>query len=178
MSTPASRRTCATRARTISSAVRSRATTRPECILSERAARALASVQAALAAKQLSLLIWDCYRPARAVADFWRWSQDVTDNRMRAEFYPRIDKCEAVRARLHRAPLGPFARQHRGPRHRAGRRRDTATSIRAAPPRPCFAPAGERADEGAVDLGTSYDCMDERAATDNPEIGKDCAREP
>jgi D-alanyl-D-alanine dipeptidase len=43
---------------------------------------------------------------------------------------------------------------------------------RAAPLRPCFAPAGERADEGAVDLGTSYDCMDERAATDSPEIGK------
>jgi D-alanyl-D-alanine dipeptidase len=63
-----------------------------ECVLTERAARALVVVQKALAEKQLSLLVWDCYRPARAVADFWRWSQDAADDRMRAEFYPRIDK--------------------------------------------------------------------------------------
>src|ERR1700754_4929431 len=45
-----------------------------ECILSGLAARALKAVQGKLAAKNLSLIVWDCYRPKRAVDDFLRWS--------------------------------------------------------------------------------------------------------
>ena len=63
-----------------------------ECVLTEKAARALAMVQAELAARRMSLVTWDCYRPMRAVADFLRWSKDVSDLRMKGEFYPRTDK--------------------------------------------------------------------------------------
>jgi D-alanyl-D-alanine dipeptidase len=63
-----------------------------ECILSEAAANALATVQRALAEKKLSLIVWDCYRPQRAVDDFFRWSKDPTHAEMKAEFYPRTDK--------------------------------------------------------------------------------------
>src|ERR1700752_5230438 len=38
-----------------------------ECILSESAANALETVQSKLAEKKLSLIVWDCYRPKRAV---------------------------------------------------------------------------------------------------------------
>jgi D-alanyl-D-alanine dipeptidase len=147
----------------------------PECILTERAARALGVVQAALAARQLSLLVWDCYRPARAVADFWRWSQNAADDRMRAAFYPRVDK-----GRLF--ALGYIAK-HSG--HSRGSTVDLGIAPvgaaippydAAAPMRPCQEPEGRRTAEGAVDLGTSYDCMDARAATDHPEVGK-AARE-
>jgi D-alanyl-D-alanine dipeptidase len=143
----------------------------PECILTERAARALGVVQAALAARQLSLLVWDCYRPARAVADFWRWSQNAPDDRMRGEFYPRIDKSRLF-------ALGYIAK-------RSGHSRGSTVDLGiapagtaippydpAAPVRPCHAAEGSRAAEGAIDLGTSYDCMDVRAATDHPEVGK------
>ena len=47
---------------------------------------------AALAAKQgLGLLIWDAYRPSRAMLDFRAWSR-TDDERMKARFYPNISK--------------------------------------------------------------------------------------
>src|SRR3954451_15709206 len=64
----------------------------PECILSAPAANALARVQKKLAEKKLSLMVWDCYRPKRAVADFFVWSRDSTRSEMKAEFYPHTDK--------------------------------------------------------------------------------------
>src|SRR5258708_23224337 len=63
-----------------------------ECILSVPAANALATVQKMLAEKKLSLIVWDCYRPKRAVDDFFRWSKDPAHSEMKAEFYPRTDK--------------------------------------------------------------------------------------
>ena len=63
-----------------------------ECILSEPAANALKAVQRKLAEKKLSLIVWDCYRPKRAVDDFLQWSKDPARYEMKAEFYPRTDK--------------------------------------------------------------------------------------
>src|SRR5258707_6595299 len=63
-----------------------------ECILSVPAANALATVQRVLAEKKLSLIVWDCYRPKRAVDDFLQWSQDPAHAEMKTEFYPRTDK--------------------------------------------------------------------------------------
>ncbi|MEZ6024095.1 MAG: M15 family metallopeptidase [Hyphomonadaceae bacterium] len=40
----------------------------------------------------LQLKVYDCYRPARAVADFAAWARDLDDQAMRAEFYPNVDK--------------------------------------------------------------------------------------
>ena len=47
-----------------------------ECILSVSAANALETVQRMLTEKKLSLIVWDCYRPKRAVDDFLQWSKD------------------------------------------------------------------------------------------------------
>src|SRR3954452_16593103 len=63
-----------------------------ECILTAPAAMALAAIQKTLAAKNLSLIVWDCYPPMRAGADFLRWSKDPARAEMKAAFYPRIDK--------------------------------------------------------------------------------------
>src|SRR5450432_4324758 len=63
-----------------------------ECILSVSAANALETVQRMLTEKKLSLIVWDCYRPKRAVEDFLQWSRDPTRSEMKAEFYPRTDK--------------------------------------------------------------------------------------
>src|SRR3954464_3617506 len=63
-----------------------------ECILSEPAAKALQTVQRNLAEKKLSLIVWDCYRPKRAVDDFVQWSKDPTRSEMKTEFFPRTDK--------------------------------------------------------------------------------------
>src|SRR5215217_155314 len=56
-----------------------------ECILTAPAANALALVQKKLAANKLSLIVWDCYRPKRAVADFWQWSRGPAQSEMKGE---------------------------------------------------------------------------------------------
>src|SRR6202047_4012453 len=57
-----------------------------ECILSEQAANALETVQRKLTEKKLSLIVWDCYRPKRAVDDFLQWSKDPTHFETQGEF--------------------------------------------------------------------------------------------
>jgi D-alanyl-D-alanine dipeptidase len=64
----------------------------PVCLLTRRAAEALAKVQATLEPFGFGLKVFDCYRPARAVAEFVRWAKDLTDTRMKREFYPELDK--------------------------------------------------------------------------------------
>jgi zinc D-Ala-D-Ala dipeptidase len=64
----------------------------PVCILSEAAAAALRGVQEQLLPMGLGLKVFDCYRPARAVAHFVRWARDPADTLRRADYYPEIDK--------------------------------------------------------------------------------------
>lgn len=60
-------------------------------ILRDEAAQALAKVQALLAERGQGLLVWDAFRPTRAVADFVAWSK-TPDDATRAEYYPDLDK--------------------------------------------------------------------------------------
>lgn len=64
------------------------------CLLTRQAATALAAAQADLARFGLGLKVFDCYRPARAVADFAAWARDLNDQAHKAEFYPNIDKSQ------------------------------------------------------------------------------------
>ncbi|GLS43930.1 M15 family metallopeptidase [Methylobacterium brachythecii] len=69
----------------------------PRCLLTAKAARALANAQSDLAPRGYGLKVFDCYRPTRAVADFVAWAADPAETRMKAEFYPRIDKRDLFR---------------------------------------------------------------------------------
>jgi D-alanyl-D-alanine dipeptidase len=166
-----------------------------ECILSASAAAALAKIQKMLAGKKLSLIVWDCYRPMRAVDDFLRWSRDPAVARgataplargataplargataphadMKAEFYPRNDKKNL------------FALGYLAPRsaHSRGSTVDLGLvpsgSAAAPPPDPsqplkaCTSPKGERFEDGTIDLGTGYDCLDALGRTSNALAG-------
>jgi zinc D-Ala-D-Ala dipeptidase len=142
-----------------------------ECILSAAAANALRAVQRTLAEKKLSLIVWDCYRPKRAVDDFFRWSKDTAHSEMKAEFYPRTDK-EKLFA------LGYLARRSA---HSRGSTVDLGivpagfSSVRPSNPSPslkaCTAPEGERFEDGTIDFGTGYDCLDVLAKTSNAPAG-------
>ena len=66
----------------------------PRCWLKPEAAAALARVELALRRRHQRLRIFDCYRPARAVAEFVRWMADPTDLVGKAEFYPGLDKSQ------------------------------------------------------------------------------------
>lgn len=63
----------------------------PQCWLRADAARALAAAQADARAHGFSLVVYDCYRPRRAVSAFVEWSRNA-DQATKAEYYPRLDK--------------------------------------------------------------------------------------
>jgi zinc D-Ala-D-Ala dipeptidase len=64
----------------------------PRCLLTHEAANALADVARDLSSRGLHVKVFDCYRPARAVANFVRWARDIGDAAAKAEFYPNVDK--------------------------------------------------------------------------------------
>lgn len=68
-------------------------TTGHRAILRKDTALALKRASEALAEEGLGLLVWDAYRPARAMKDFYAWSE-TADDKTKAEFYPNITKRE------------------------------------------------------------------------------------
>ncbi|WP_110932012.1 M15 family metallopeptidase [Paenibacillus bouchesdurhonensis] len=64
----------------------------PFAILSEQAANALKKAEQALEPLGYALLIYDAYRPQKAVEHFGQWAADERDVKMKEEFYPDIDK--------------------------------------------------------------------------------------
>ena len=148
----------------------------PACIVSAPAANALKAVQGMLAEKKLSLIVWDCYRPKRAVDDFLQWSRDPAHAEMKAEFYPRTDKQKLF-------ALGYLATRSA---HSRGSTVDLGIvpSGFALPPPPgvlpalkaCTLPKGERFEDGTIDLGTGYDCLDVAGSTSNPLVGAQALR--
>jgi len=140
-----------------------------ECILTRPAAEALARVQAEVARRGLTLLVWDCYRPARAVADFMAWTRDPGDQRMRALYYPALDKRDLPRLGY----LSPRSAHSRGSTVDLG-----LAPLAGAPTGgqgACTAPHGTRMDDGAVDLGTAYDCFDTLSHTRDSRVGRRAA---
>ena len=64
----------------------------PKLLLTKEAASALKKVQDELERLGFGLLIYDAYRPQRATDHFVRWSQDETDEAMKSQYYPNVDK--------------------------------------------------------------------------------------
>jgi D-alanyl-D-alanine dipeptidase len=130
----------------------------PECILTRPAADALAQAQAAVRKRGYTLKVYDCYRPQRAVDDFVAWGKRLKDQRMKAEFYPRVDKRNVFKEGYIATRSGhsrgstvdltlvklPARRQERY--HRGDRLRDCA--------------ARKRFRDNSIDMGTGYDCFD------------------
>ena len=150
----------------------------PLCILTRPAAEALARAQQNFVERGYTLKVYDCYRPQRAVNDFVRWAEDLSDQRMKAEFYPRVDKSALF-------DDGYIA-------ERSGHSRGSTVDLtlvalpdadRAAPAyvpgQPlvdCTAPQQLRFPDDSVDMGTGFDCFDTLANTENPRIEGDPAK--
>jgi D-alanyl-D-alanine dipeptidase len=98
-----------------------------ECVLRADVARALAHVEADLARQQLGLKVYDCYRPARAVAAFARWAKSADDGATK-RFYPALDK----RALFN----GGYIAAHSA--HSGGNAVDLTLIARGAAPAPAF----------------------------------------
>jgi D-alanyl-D-alanine dipeptidase len=63
-------------------------------ILSKEATMALKKVQMALENKNLSLKIYDAYRPQKAVNYFWEWTKKLDDTLMKEQYYPKLKKTD------------------------------------------------------------------------------------
>lgn len=143
----------------------------PLCILTRPAARALERAQWKLLRQGYSLKVYDCYRPQRAVDHFVRWAEDLADEAMKPEFYPRVDKSRLF--------TDGYIAEKSG--HSRGSTVDlTIVKLPAKPTRPympgeklipCYAPQGERFRDNSVDMGTGYDCFDTLSHTDDPRVG-------
>lgn len=118
----------------------------PRCLLTRPAATALAALARELEPRGLVLKVFDCYRPARAVADFVRWARDLKDQKMKAEFYPEVDKRTLFR--------DGYIASHSG--HSRGSTVDLTL-------------AG--ADGRELDMGTPFDFFSLKSWPGNPAVG-------
>lgn len=130
-----------------------------ECILTAKAAEALRIVDDELAGQGLGLIVWDCYRPARAVAAFMAWTRTGPDT-MKPVFYP-YEPREMLLAR-------GYIAERSG--HSGGSVVDLGIAPRGYVPRIHEAPPActARQDDGLPDMGTAYDCFDPKSALDAP----------
>jgi D-alanyl-D-alanine dipeptidase len=112
----------------------------PRCLLTQSAANALAEVARDVATLGLVIKVFDCYRPARAVADFVRWARDPRAQAAKAEFYPDVDKRTLFR--------DGYIASH------SGHSRGSTVDLTLA-----------RADGAELDMGTPFDFFSPRSWT-------------
>ncbi|WP_245284350.1 M15 family metallopeptidase [Bradyrhizobium sp. WSM2254] len=144
-----------------------------ECVVKREVGLRLKAVQQDLAAQNLSLKMFDCYRPARASLDMVAWSQNGRETAAERRYNPRIPKTELFR-------LGYIASRSQ---HSTGAALDlTLVDLKADnagkydPSKTyadCTAPVEARPPEGSVDMGTGYDCTDAKGHTAAPSITPD-----
>ena len=66
----------------------------PLALLTEEAAKQLKNAADCLKEKGFGLVIFDAYRPQKAVDCFVRWAKDENDNKKKMLYYPDVDKSE------------------------------------------------------------------------------------
>ncbi|MGI9422446.1 MAG: M15 family metallopeptidase [Hyphomicrobiaceae bacterium] len=141
------------------------------CILARPVAHALKRVQARLAKRNLSLMVFDCYRPQKAVDSFIAWakSRGGPDTKF---YYPHIARSKIV----------PFGYVAKVSSHSRGIAVDL-TIVRREPANPtsdtnsarqprkpgasCIdaPPAVRNTGFAMLDMGTSFDCFDKKSHT-------------
>jgi zinc D-Ala-D-Ala dipeptidase len=136
-----------------------------ECVVKREVGLRLKAVQQELAKQKLSLKMFDCYRPTRAVADMVRWSRNGRETLAERRYNPAFRKADLFR-------LGYIA-AYSG--HSTGSALDltlvdltadnSATFDSTKSYADCTAPVDKRAPEGSIDMGTGYDCSDVKANT-------------
>ncbi|GHD17184.1 D-alanyl-D-alanine dipeptidase [Halioglobus japonicus] len=118
----------------------------PQCLLTLPSAQALAAAQQELLSFGLSLRVYDCYRPQRAVDHFMRWTRDTSDTLQKARYYPTLAKSELV-------PKGYIAEQ-------SGHSRGSTVDLTLV----------ETASGQALDMGTEWDYFGPLSNTQNDTI--------
>jgi D-alanyl-D-alanine dipeptidase len=143
----------------------------PKCLLTRQAAESLAKVQKELTPFSLSMKIYDCYRPQRAVNHFVRWAKEIDNTKTKKEFYPTVDKRNLFKDGYIDSKSG----------HSRGSTVDLTIVAVPIPkqqnyiPRQklseCYLPLPKRFRDNSIDMGTGFDCFHELSHTANKNIG-------
>lgn len=118
----------------------------PRCLLTAQAAEALAKAQALAEGEGLGLLMYDCYRPQRAVDDFVAWVGSNEPEPTKAAYYPEVERRTLIEQ-------GYIA-------DRSGHSRASTVDLTLV----------DGATGEPLDMGTPWDFFDERSHTDNPSV--------
>lgn len=146
----------------------------PKLILTRPAAQALKKVQTELRAQGYSLVVYDTYRPQRAVDAFMAWSKDALDQAGKAFYYPTINKLDAFK-------LGYIAEKSG---HTRGSTADlTIIKLGKKPHAIVFSKKkllnGEEVpflDDGTIDMGTSFDLFHEASHHDSLLVSENATK--
>jgi zinc D-Ala-D-Ala dipeptidase len=147
-----------------------------ECIVLREAAAGLRQVQADLLSQGLSLKVYDCYRPVRAVRSFMQWVGK-----------PEAAGSERYRPRTEHGDLVKLGYIAASSIHSKGAAIDLTLVALPLAPVPAFDPGAaygacngaqaNREPDNSLDMGTSFDCFDPMSATASAEItGEQAAR--
>ena len=140
-----------------------------KCYITKVAADLLAKVQKELKKFNLSLKIYDAYRPQRAVNHFVRWAKDLSDTLTKKEFYPTLDKSRLF--------VDVYIAEKSG--HSRGSTVDLTIVPIPLPHQPefdinnqceCFESTDKRFKDNSIDMGTGFDCFHSHSHAENPEL--------
>ena len=123
-----------------------------KCWLSREAASALSKAQHLAETEGLAILIYDCYRPQRAVDDFVQWVSGNEDEPTKAIYYPNVPRRELI-------DRGYIA--SRSGHSRGGTIDLTLVDVESGQP---------------LNMGTPWDYFDARSHTASKEINDDAAK--
>lgn len=138
------------------------------CLLTTAAAKALAKVQATVEKQGYSILVFDCYRPQKAVSSFVAWTKDRSDQKMKSLFYPDEPKEKLVA----RGYIDSLSGHSRG---------STVDLTLVKNPKPGASFHEEKSDcrdpqnieaTGQLNMGTAYDCFSRLANTESADVPK------
>lgn len=138
----------------------------PECMLVRLAAEALKAAQAELKPRGLSLKVYDCYRPAQAVAAFVAWAKEPDNPAAKRTHYPGLPKSALIPDYI---------------ATRSGHSRGATVDVTLVPlgSSPIANGAGATGvvactsaepSDNSLDMGTGFDCFDPKANTDAPGL--------
>ena len=140
-------------------------------VLTEKAAQALKKAQEHFLKEGYLIVVYDAYRPQKAVDHFMRWSKDVKDQKMKDQYYPRVNKEQVFE-------LGYVA-------EKSGHSRGSTLDMTIIPVNQPLhdVKASERTlkdgfkilylDDGTVDMGSSFDLFDEASHTESSLVSSE-----
>ncbi len=124
----------------------------PICLLTRPTATRLVRINRILRSRGLALIVYDCYRPQRAVYHFVRWAADRSDRKTKTAYYPNVRKSELFK----QGYIAERSSHSRGSTVDVGLVRSYQNS--------------GFTEWQPVDMGTTFDYFDRRSHTDSPFV--------